>query len=228
MKLSKETLEVLKNFAIINSSILIQKGKNLVTISNSKTVLANAAIKEDFKISFGIYDVGSFLATLTLFEEPELIFKGNRFMSIKDAKSKASCKFFFVDETIIKKPPVNELTLNTEDVKFNISETDLAKILKASQVLSLEDIIITNEDGKIIITACDIKNPAANTYSLEVADSDIKDEFKLVIKTEKLRMLPGDYSVSIQAQGDAFLSYFYNTTLDAKYWIALESKSTFG
>jgi hypothetical protein len=48
MKLSNETLTVLKNFANINPGIEFKTGKKLTTISATKTVLAKAGIKDDF------------------------------------------------------------------------------------------------------------------------------------------------------------------------------------
>ena len=48
MKLSDNTLTVLKNFAGINNSILVKEGNRLRTISVAKNILAEADIKEDF------------------------------------------------------------------------------------------------------------------------------------------------------------------------------------
>jgi hypothetical protein len=49
MKLSNETLTVLKNFAGINQSILVRKGNKLRTMSVMKTVLAEAVVNEEFE-----------------------------------------------------------------------------------------------------------------------------------------------------------------------------------
>ena len=48
MKLSTETLTVLKNFASINSGLEFKKGTKLSTISSTKTVLAKATLKDTF------------------------------------------------------------------------------------------------------------------------------------------------------------------------------------
>ena len=44
MKLSKETLSVLKNFATINGNILIKTGNRLSTISAQKNVMASTTV----------------------------------------------------------------------------------------------------------------------------------------------------------------------------------------
>ena len=47
-KLSKKTLEILKNFASINSNILVNPGNVITTISPVKNVLSEATIDETF------------------------------------------------------------------------------------------------------------------------------------------------------------------------------------
>ena len=65
MELSEGTLQVLKNFATINSNIVIKQGNALKTISEAKNLLASASILEDIPIDFGIYDLNQFLNVLS-------------------------------------------------------------------------------------------------------------------------------------------------------------------
>ena len=55
MKLSGETVDVLKNFSNINQNILIKEGTQLRTMSTMKNILAEAPIKESFPREFGIF-----------------------------------------------------------------------------------------------------------------------------------------------------------------------------
>jgi len=61
MKLSTETLSVLKNFASINSGIEFKQGNIIRTMSSGKTVLAKATLKDDFPQDFCVYDLNQFL-----------------------------------------------------------------------------------------------------------------------------------------------------------------------
>ena len=74
MKISKETIGLLKNFASINSNILVKTGSKIKTISNYKNVLAEATVEESFDIEFGIWDLNKFLGTVSLFESPTFEF----------------------------------------------------------------------------------------------------------------------------------------------------------
>ena len=66
MKLSDNTLTILKNFAGINNSILVKSGNQLRTISVAKNILAEASIEENFPRQFAIYDLNQFLNGLGL------------------------------------------------------------------------------------------------------------------------------------------------------------------
>ena len=75
MKLSNDTVTVLKNFSAINQNLVINPGKNISTMSAMKNIVAKATVTEDFPQEFAIYDLNEFLASLSLFENPELTFK---------------------------------------------------------------------------------------------------------------------------------------------------------
>ena len=57
MKLTEKTLNLLKNFASINQSILFKKGSSLRTMSVMKNILAEADISEEVPQDFAIYDL---------------------------------------------------------------------------------------------------------------------------------------------------------------------------
>ena len=61
MKLSRHTLNMLKNFSDINMSIEIKKGNILRTVSVQKNILAQAELEEDFPQDFAIYELNRFL-----------------------------------------------------------------------------------------------------------------------------------------------------------------------
>ena len=94
MKVSNQTLSVLKNFSEINENILVKPGKTIRTISTLKNVLAEATIDENFEQEFGIYKLPEFLRSLELFEKPELKFNGGQYVTVNDEKYKQSIKYY--------------------------------------------------------------------------------------------------------------------------------------
>ena len=99
--LSKTTLDVLKNFATINSSIVFRKGSTLRTISNAENILAKCTSEEVFPVDFAIYDLSQFLSGITLFDNPQLDFSNDDFVRI--AGSRRSVKYYFSDPEITLK-----------------------------------------------------------------------------------------------------------------------------
>ena len=75
MKLSNETVSVLKNFSTINQNLVIKSGSTITTMSAMKNIVAKADVKEDFPQDFAIYDLNEFLSVISLFTNPELEFK---------------------------------------------------------------------------------------------------------------------------------------------------------
>jgi len=74
MKLSEQTLDILKNYSTINSNFYCGGGKTLRTISIMKNILAEADIDEDLP-EFGLYDLSEFLSTVSLYDSPNLDFE---------------------------------------------------------------------------------------------------------------------------------------------------------
>ena len=94
MELSENTLQILKNYAGINSNIVFNEGNNIQTISEAKNVLSAASTVEDFPQNFGIYDLNEFLNVLGLVDVPNLTFEKD-YVLISDSSGRSKVKYFF-------------------------------------------------------------------------------------------------------------------------------------
>lgn len=108
MKLSKETVDVLKNFASINSGIEFKTGNKIATISSSKTVLAKATLKDDFPQDFCVYDLNQFLSVYFLNKDPEIDFDESNVI-FKNGRSRTTYRK--TAKHMIVTPPEKVLTL---------------------------------------------------------------------------------------------------------------------
>jgi len=218
MKLSEQTLTILKNFATINPSVVFKPGSELRTISPQKTVMAIASITDEFPIQACIYDTSRFLSMCSLYENPEIDFQDSKVCYIKDGKRKT--KYVFADISMVIVPPEKEINVPSEDVKVNVGWNDIQSVLKAAGVLNLPEIAFVGRDGACYISAVDSANPTSDNHEIEIGATD--DTFQLVIKTENLKLLPQDYKVTLCSKG---ISKFEGNGI--KYFIAIESKSTY-
>jgi len=217
--LSKKTLDVLKNFSTINSSIVFRKGSTVRTISNAENILAKFTGEEVFPADFAIYDLSQFLSGISLFNDPQLEFTSNDFVSIRGGRT--SAKYYFSDpEITLKSAPEKNVNFPGADLQFNLSGDDLIALQKASAVYSLPDLTFQSEEGldtiKLILR--DKENDTSNTYDLSVAGC-ATGTFSLDVKIENIRLLPGDYSVKVSKH---LISEWTNQNVDLTYYIALE------
>lgn len=216
MKLSKETVALFKNFAGINSNLLLKSGNKLATISAQKNVMADATVIETFP-DFGIYDLNEFMGAMSLFEDPELEFK-DKYVIIKQGNM--NIKFFAADASVLTAPQ-KAITFPEAEINFNMSATMLNMIHKTASVLRAADISIVGDGSVITAVVGDKKNATGNSFSEPVGTTDKK--FKINLKVENLKMLPGDYSVSVSSKK---ISRFKGAG-DLVYYVAVEADSTF-
>jgi hypothetical protein len=217
MQLSSETIAVLKNFSTINQSIIFKAGNTIKTISPQKTVMASANVPDVFPREAGIYNLGQFLATLGLYESPELEF-GEKGVIV--SQGHASSSVSYADPSMIIAPPNKEVNLPGIDVSVEVKADQFKNVLNASGILGLPEIAFVGENGMCYLKAIDSANPSANSHKIHVGETE--DTFTLIIKTENLNILPGDYSVELSSKG---ISKF--TGKHVTYFIAIESKSTY-
>ncbi len=220
MKLSDKTISLLKNFSSINQSILFKEGNKLRTISVMKNILAEATVSEEFAKDFGVYDLNQFLNGLSLHQSPELDFKNDGYVVIREGKMRS--KYFFADPNVIVTPPEKNITLPSEDVCFEVSTEQLDKLLKAAAVYQLPDISAVGEGGVIKLVVRDKKNDTSNDFAIVVGETE--DQFSFNFKVENIKVLPGTYEVVVSKK---LLSRFESKNHDLTYYIALEPDSTF-
>lgn len=221
MKLSDNTLTLLKNFAGINQSILVKQGNKLRTISIAKNILAEAEITEEFPREFAVYDLNQFLNGLSLHQDPDLDFTENSYITIREGKRRV--KYFYADPNVIISPPEKEIKLPSEDVCFQLETGSLEKLVKAAAVYQLPDISAIGDAGVIRLVVRDKKNDTSNEYSIVVGETD--EQFTFNFKVENIsKIVSGAYNVVVSRK---LLSQFTNTKHNLSYWIALEPDSTF-
>lgn len=220
MKLTKKTISILNNFSDINQSILVTKGNSLRTISVMKNILAEVTVSEEFPRDFAIYDLPQFLKVLKIYNDPELVFTEDSYVTIKENKNRS--RYFFADPNVIVVPPNKQLVLPSKDVCFQLDQSQLNNLIQASNTLSLPDLSVIGDAGVIRLAVRDKKNDTSNDHSIVVGETD--QEFVFNFKVENIKILPGTYDVVISAQN---MAEFTNQSHDLRYFIALEPDSVY-
>lgn len=224
MKLSEWTVDILKSFSGINSSIRLTPGKRLSTINATETVIAVAEIPEEFEENHAIYQLPQFINVLGLFDgECEMDFRPE-YVAISGSGKKL--RYGFCNEALISLPPEENVEFPTDDmVEFELPNNTLKSIKKAISMLTLPSIAFIGEDG-IIKISTDGETEDDNFFSIDIGETN--KSFKFITKPECLSFFPGDYKVRISMEGIAeFVMKNIHTGQRITYWVIAEKESAF-
>jgi len=228
MIIHNDTIETLKNFAEINQSLIIEAGDTIKTVSEQTNVLAKAKLGQSFPQDFAIYDFNKFLGVLSLFAEPQFDFseKSIKIQSSVDANNFVAgdsvAEYQFANMSLFeneRKILAKDINLPSEEAVFRLEEKYLSSIMRAAAVMSLPEIAVVANDGKLKIQAIEAKT-SIDSYAVELGVST--SNFKMIFKIENLKLMRGSYDVKISDKG---LGHFKNIDRDLEYWIATEQTS---
>lgn len=217
MKFSERTITILKSFSSINKSILMKEGNVLKTVTPEKTLVATATIPDVIPSQACIYDLSRFLSILGLYRDPDVEFHDKHFMI---TAGKQRTKYVYADISMIHAAPEKDIQLPSADVVVDVSWEDMQSVIKAAGVLQFSEVAFVGQEGKIYLKAIDGNNANSDDYGIEVGTTS--DEFKIIIKTDNLKLLPQDYTVTLCAKG---ISQFKSENVT--YFVAIDTKSTY-
>ena len=220
MKISSETINILKNFSGINANLVFKPGKELKTLSEAKTIMATASILEDFPVEFGVYDLNEFLSLFSLMDKPELEFD-DKFLTMSDGSQKIK---YFYSEIDILTQPTKDINMPECEVVLDISSANLDKIRKAAAVLGHSELSFSSQGDNVVASVFNEKDATANTFDIDLGTTS-NEIFNYVFSISNLKMLQGDYKVSISSK---LISNWRNADNPLDYFIALEKSSSFG
>ena len=219
------TVEVLKNFATINQTLLFPKGSNLITRSVKKQTYAEAIVTEKFPKRFTIYDLNQFLAVVTQFEKPSLVFdEAEEYVKLQDEAGGLSVKYHYGDEAVAYVPDEKKkIELPSTEVTLKLTESQFRSITNMARTLGTPELSLES-DGKVLsLATLDSKNSSTNTTSLVMGDAPNDTPFSFVWKIEYLKLITGTYDVAVSKEG---LSRFKHSDAKITYHIALEVSSS--
>ena len=215
------TLSILKNFAQINQGIIIREGSVLRTMSIRKNIAAETPVEDTFNREIPLYDLNEFMATMNLFGKPEIDFSDEYILISDSENTKNKIKYFYSSPNVIISPPEKPVSMPEPDAKFSITASNFEQIIKASSVMRLKSFGV-NKNGISVYN----ENSVGNIYSIECpVEFTCADDFKFQIAVENLKIIAGDYNVSISSKGLAKFECKSPAFPDLVYYIALDVDS---
>jgi len=225
MRITRNTIAVLRNFSKINDGLRFEKGHTLRTVHSSKFLLAETRLDDECAGDACLFSLKDFLCQIARSEHPlQLTFDTTasddfpqgcvtvqEVGSLKRIGSVALC-----DPSYIKTPP-KQRVLVEKHLTFDLSAADLAyltiqpdkrmseiRICSSGETVRLQKKIDDSIQGFI-----EVRNTMPDTAPFHGA-----------IKTEYLkRLMTGPYTVHIAQKGTA---HFLYKGFPLEYWIGLQ------
>lgn len=216
MKFSDNTINVLKNFAAINSGVILKSGNFQRTISPEKSILVEAKLEDDLPVDFGIYDLNQFLANVVTLNNPDMVFSNE---SVKMDDGSFQLNYYSCAQNLIVSPPDKKLVMDGVDVDFELTKDSAKKLLQLASLNNLPNLSVIGKDGDLLLQVHERSNDTSNYASTKLGESS--KDFIATFKTDNLKIIPDDYNVKISLNGFAI---FTNKKDTLKYFIALETK----
>lgn len=196
MKLTSNTLDVLKNFSNINDTLQFKAGKHLITKSDGNDIRAIARLDQEFPQDFCVRDLSQFISVINLYKEPDLSFE-DKYCLVGEGKQHV--KYQYTPLKMITDVGYEKM-LNfklpyAEMITFNITGDQISKLLKSSAILSLKSVCIQGNGKEIIVSAYDPKYPSANAVNFELGASSAV--FKANYSIDSFKMIQSDYKVTV-------------------------------
>lgn len=222
MKLSKDTLMILKNFSEINPNIKILPGNRICTKSVTDTILAEAEVTEKFPVEIRFYELGKVLGTASEFDDPDFGFEEDYVIISESADPKVNCRIMYKDEGFLTIPKIKgdkPLVAKDVDVEFELPNKVIQRFKKQGAILSVDWFVFESEGKEVNFSALDLKNPNSDFFKVQVADSADGDKFRIAFKKDSFVFVDGDYKVGLSSKN---VAYFQHESLKIKYFVAAD------
>lgn len=213
MKISEDTLKMLKWMTTVNGGIKIDEGSMLYSKSESQAMCCVCQIKEKFPKPFVTTNLTKFLSLIDIVENPEFEFE-DKYVTIGSEDGKSKIKFFMSDPALVNQS--NKIPKEQKDIaiKFHFNSEDLGKVYEAAKVLNVSDITLKTEAGNIYMIVSNRAVPNGDYIKLKIGEIEDPDlEIEYYYRKQNLKLIPEySYDVTVYSVG---LTKFIST--NSKY-----------
>lgn len=232
MKFDDRTLEVLKNYMNINTSMLFDVGNKLSIVSKAKV----STYKLDFEIpsKFIIYDMPRLLNVLMSYSQPNIEVTDSYItISEMDENISKSRKVKYILTSLDLEKSlfplrIKDIKLPSSGIFFNLNREDLKFINKMIKTLNLSNLVIFGEDGILRIQGMESNNTIQDVFEIELGTTSYT--FGASIKKENFILIEDTYDVTVFIKNrgnttEGMVHFIDSETKRLEYMIALENNS---
>jgi hypothetical protein len=223
MKLSENTLAVLKNCSAIekssdHKSMVLKAGNRQLHINSGKDILIDAILDEEIPVEYGIYDIDHFLSNIRLlggkdadlsFEDKKVVITGTNGFKVD---------YYGCDVSLLSQ--IKKSVENFQpDVSFIFRNTSYQDLIRISSINSFNRVSFIGDDEGLRMES--FNETSNNVATLKLDNTKFEPSFSANFKLDSLTLIPVDYNVEINFQG---ISRFTSLDGKIKYYIMLQKQ----
>lgn len=223
MKLTKETLNILKNFSTLNNGIILKKGNMLITKNITNVVYAEAELNQEIDEEICIYDLQSFLGSINLVGDDADITVGQTTGNIVISSNRITINYPASNSAAIISPK-GRVNVPAGDVEYNLPADELKQIMKMARQLSVDRLEFMPLNGRLIIRGWEEvdKEHPNEQFKIDMGEYTGTADFHFYIRMDNMKLMDGDYKISFNRKKIAWFE-----TEHVSYMIACDLQSTF-
>jgi hypothetical protein len=196
MKISNDTLTILKWLSTINSGIKIDVGNKLFSKFEANSMVAMVEVEEVFPQQFITANLSKFLAIVDLFEEPDFEFTDDH-VKISSSNGKNKVLFYQSRPELVTQPNKVPTKIPAEPaISFHLSTDNLKKLFKACTVMGVSDIKLTAKNGLITMSIMNKSVKTGDTFDVMIGECDETLDLTYFYKKQNLKLI-SDYSYDV-------------------------------
>ena len=208
MKLSQNTITILKNFNSINQNIAIYPNKNYITTISDDSEFAKAMIDESFPHEICLYNLGELLNIANLTQNPDFIFTEKDVIVREEGAKRGGVRIRYSNKDKLNVPPDDEIDFPDAKVSCDVPWEKLNQVIKTAAILGLPNIQIEGNEEGISIRVFDRLVIDGNKEGIIVISNEKQESpFSLCFQVSRFKMLPNtNYTLNITDIGVKWVS----------------------
>lgn len=231
MKLSKETINIIKHFAKINRGFAVEPGNVLRTLAPNMALYAEAVITETFPVEVTLSDAREFLRIVSLFSDPDFDF-GPVWISICESDGTARAKYANAEIGSVT-PNVGKKRLKVPHEQFalDVSESQWQTLGQALGFGALKKkhrdrwqskTLIIKSDGESVVVGVHGGLSSGNEeYAVRIDANPQGQECTVVLNADNLFLMSGAYRITVMP---TFAQFINTSGYNLVYFVASEPR----
>ena len=196
MKISTNTLNILKWLSTINSGIKIDVGNKLYSKFEANSMCAMVEVEETFPHQFITANLSKFLAIVELFEDPDFEFT-DEYVKISSSNGRNKVLYYQSRPELVTQPNKVPKVQTDISLSFHLSSENLKKLFKACSVMNVSDIKLTAKDGNITMSILNKSVKTGDTFDVVIGECDANIDVSYFYKKQNLKLI-ADYSYDVE------------------------------